>query len=82
MFVRGCEKFVIALPYLFCLALDGYCLARLAYFLADLCSSVLRQQMFSEKRVMLPIYPTKEILRTAHITASEIANVTERGGTE
>ena len=37
LFVRGCEKFVIALAYLFCLALVGSCLARFAYFLADLC---------------------------------------------
>ena len=37
-FVRGCEKFVPALAYLFCLALPGSCLARFAYFLADLCS--------------------------------------------
>ena len=36
--VRGCEKFVPALAYLFCLALPGSCLARFAYFLADLCS--------------------------------------------
>ena len=38
VFVRGCEKFVIALAYLFCLALVGSCLARFAYFLADLCT--------------------------------------------
>ena len=37
MFVRGCEKFVIALAYMFCLALVGSCLARFAYFLVDLC---------------------------------------------
>ena len=37
VFVCGCEKFVIALAYLFCLALVGSCLARFAYFLADLC---------------------------------------------
>ena len=37
-FVRGCEKFVTALAYLFCLALVGSCLARFAYFLANLCS--------------------------------------------
>ena len=37
VFVRGCEKLVIALAYLFCLALVGSCLARFAYFLADLC---------------------------------------------
>ena len=36
--VRGCEKFVPALAYLFCLALPGSCLARFAYFFADLCS--------------------------------------------
>ena len=35
--VRGCEKFVPALAYLFCLALPGSCLARFAYLLADLC---------------------------------------------
>ena len=38
MFVRGCEKFVPALAYLFCLALAGSCLARFAYFFADLCT--------------------------------------------
>ena len=38
MFVRGCEKFVPALAYLFCLALPGSCLARFAYLLADLCT--------------------------------------------
>ena len=38
VFVCGCEKFVIALAYLFCLALVGSCLARFAYFLADLCT--------------------------------------------
>ena len=36
VFVRGCEKLVIPLAYLFCLALVGSCLARFAYFLADL----------------------------------------------
>ena len=41
MFVRGCEKFVIALAYLFCLALVGSCLARFAYFLADNCNLYL-----------------------------------------
>ena len=40
--VRGCENFVHALAYLFCLALVGSCLARFAYFLADLCSAFLR----------------------------------------
>ena len=39
VFVRGCEKFVLALAYLFCLALVGSCLARFAYFFADLCIS-------------------------------------------
>ena len=39
VFVRGCEKFIIALAYLFYLALGGSCLARLTYFLADLCST-------------------------------------------
>ena len=37
--VRGCEKFVTALAYLFCLALLGSCLVRFAYLLADLCTS-------------------------------------------
>ena len=32
VFVRGCENFVIALAYLFCLALVGSCLARFANF--------------------------------------------------
>ena len=38
VFVRGCEKFVTALAYLFCLALVGSCLARFAYSFADLCT--------------------------------------------
>ena len=37
VFVRGCEKFIPALAYLFCPALPGSCLARFAYFFADLC---------------------------------------------
>ena len=37
-FVRGCEKFVPALAYLFCMPLPGSCLARFAYLLADLCT--------------------------------------------
>ena len=37
VFGRGCENFVIALAYLLCLALVGSCLARFAYFLANLC---------------------------------------------
>ena len=41
VFVRGCEKFVSALAYLFCLALVGSCLAIFTYFLADLCTSLL-----------------------------------------
>ena len=40
VFVRGCEKFVIALAYMFCLALVGSFLARFAYFLADLCTEL------------------------------------------
>ena len=39
--VHGCEKFDPALAYLFCLALPGSCLARFAYFLADLCMTSL-----------------------------------------
>ena len=38
VFVHGCKKFVIALACLFCLALPESCLARFAYFLADLCT--------------------------------------------
>ena len=37
VFVHGCEKFVPALAYLFCPVLPGSCLARFAYFCADLC---------------------------------------------
>ena len=37
VFVRGCKKFVTALAYLFCLSLLGSCLARFAYFFADIC---------------------------------------------
>ena len=36
--VRGCEKFVPALAYLFCPALPGSCLARFTNLLADLCT--------------------------------------------
>ena len=36
--VSGCEKFVPALAYLFCLPLPGSCLATFAFLLADLCS--------------------------------------------
>ena len=35
--ISGCEKFVPAVAYLFCLPLPGSCLARFAYLLADLC---------------------------------------------
>ena len=35
--VRGYEKFVPALAYLFCLPLPESCLSRFAYHLADLC---------------------------------------------
>ena len=42
VFVRGCEKFVPAVAYLFCLALPGSCLARFANFLADLCKSAYK----------------------------------------
>ena len=38
MIVRGCEKFVPALAYLFCPALPGSCLVRFAYIFADLCT--------------------------------------------
>ena len=41
--VRGCEKFVPALAYLFYLTLPGSCLARVAYYLADLCSANFHQ---------------------------------------
>ena len=39
--VRGCEKFVPSLAYLFCLALPGSCLARFANLFADLCISFI-----------------------------------------
>ena len=38
MFVRGCEKCLSALAYLFCLALPGSCLARLTYFFWEHCT--------------------------------------------
>ena len=38
VFVCGCQKFVPALAYLFCLALPRSCLGKFAYFLADLCT--------------------------------------------
>ena len=34
VFVHGCEKFVPALAYLFCLALPGSCLARFDLYMA------------------------------------------------
>ena len=34
--VHGCEKFVPALAYMFCLTLPGSSIAIFAYFLADL----------------------------------------------
>ena len=37
MFVHGCEKFLPALAYLFCLALPGYCLTRFTYFFWEHC---------------------------------------------
>ena len=40
MFVRGCEKFLPALAYLFCLALPGSCLARFTYFYCEHCMPV------------------------------------------
>ena len=49
MFVRGCVKFVTAVAYLLCLALPGSCLARFAFFLANLCIrnvEVARNQVF------------------------------------
>ena len=48
MFVRGCEKFVPALAYLFCLALPGSCLVRFAYFLADLCRTVIKTKLIHQ----------------------------------
>ena len=36
--VRGCEKFVPALVFLFCLTLPGSCLARFPYLIADILS--------------------------------------------
>ena len=38
--VRGCEKFVVALAYVFCLPLPGSCLARFAHLLAGLCTPI------------------------------------------
>ena len=37
VFVRGCEKFVLPLAYMFCPALPGSFLARFAYIFANLC---------------------------------------------
>ena len=47
--VHGCEKYVPALAYLFCLALPGSCLARFAYFLADLCTLYIVIPLFSQE---------------------------------
>ena len=35
--VRGCENFVLALAYLLCLALPGFCLARFTFLFVPLC---------------------------------------------
>ena len=43
--VHGCEKFVPALAYLFCLALPWSCLASFTNLLADLCMLLVRYQI-------------------------------------
>ena len=57
MFVRGCEKFVIALAYLFCLALVGSCLLRFAYFLADLCTKYKQTLVVCQDRCQDHLLP-------------------------
>ena len=76
VFVRGCEKFVIALAYLFCLALVGSCLARFTYFLADLCTivdcAVARERVLSVRRpyhyflkLYLRVWHLREVNKTS-----------------
>ena len=54
-FVRGCEKFVTALAYRFCLALAVSCLARFAYFLADLCTYHSTRILTSQSYLLAPL---------------------------
>ena len=49
--VCGCEKFVVALAYVFCLPLPGSCLARFAYFLADLFTVMYRARQKNSSQV-------------------------------
>ena len=50
-FVRGCEKFVLALAYLFCLALLGACLARFTTLFRELC---IKHELDSSSRNLHP----------------------------
>ena len=45
-FVRGCEKFVPVLAYLFCLALPGSCLARFTDHFWELCNWFRAESFF------------------------------------
>ena len=71
VFVRGCEKFVIALAYLFCPALPGSCLARFAYFLADVCRLRLSKMSQSTQigRVDCQLIPS--LVRRPHSKLSQ-----------
>ena len=50
MFVRGCEKFLPALAYLFCLALPGSCLARFTIYILFLGALYVSGPCFTARR--------------------------------
>ena len=54
--VSGCEKFVPALACLFYLALPWSCLARFAYFLADLCTITQHHNLCLIYRLGTPVH--------------------------
>ena len=81
--VRGCEKFVPALAYLFCLPLPGSCLARFAYILADLCIrfTVDPPTHAHDQQVIESIYATRVPLfsRNAGLILSLFSLMSESG---
>ena len=81
--VRVCEKFVPALAYLFCPALPGSCLARFAYFFADLSNfSPLRNFMLRmlNFRILMLFIPVAEAASLRRRKAIFLARMTTREG--
>ena len=76
--VRGCEKFIIALAYLFCLALPGSCLARFAYFLADLCT----QQLCFEHNIISFSFGNTIVFELHETVAKAVTNCACESGVE